>query len=67
MAEARKLYLARRVYRKYWENFEDFSFCRNKVVDVYYVGGFGVMIWVAYVPQECDAGVMPAPRVFKRT
>ena len=28
-------------------DFEDFSFFRMEVVDVYYVGGFGVMGWVA--------------------
>jgi len=27
-------------------DFEDFSFYRMNVVDVYYVGGFGVMGWV---------------------
>ena len=32
---------------KYWVDFEDFSFYRMDVVDVYYVGGFGVMGWVA--------------------
>ena len=28
------------------EIFEDFSFYRGDVIDVYYVGGFGVMGWV---------------------
>jgi putative heme iron utilization protein len=28
-------------------DFDDFSFYRMEVVDVYYVGGFGVMGWVA--------------------
>ena len=32
---------------KYWVDFEDFSFYRMEVVDVYYVGGFGVMGWVS--------------------
>ena len=27
-------------------DFEDFAFYRMEVVDVYYVGGFGVMGWV---------------------
>src|SRR6202035_2272898 len=31
---------------KYWVDFEDFSFYRMDVMDVYYVGGFGVMGWV---------------------
>jgi hypothetical protein len=45
-AEARRLYLARHPNSKYWVDFEDFSFYRMEVVDVYYVGGFGVMGWV---------------------
>jgi putative heme iron utilization protein len=46
-AEARALYLARYANSKYWVDFEDFSFYRMGVVDVYYVGGFGVMGWVS--------------------
>jgi heme iron utilization protein len=46
VAEARKLYLASYENSKYWVDFEDFSFYRMQVVDVYYVGGFGVMGWV---------------------
>jgi putative heme iron utilization protein len=47
VAEARKLYLARYADSKYWVDFDDFSFYRMNVVDVYYVGGFGVMGWVS--------------------
>jgi len=47
VAEARKLYLARYANSRYWVDFEDFSFYRMDVVDVYYVGGFGVMGWVS--------------------
>src|SRR5690349_22093798 len=47
LAEARELYLARYTNSKYWVDFEDFSFYRMNVVDVYYVGGFGVMGWVS--------------------
>ena len=47
VAEARKLYLARHANSKYWVDFQDFSFYRLDVVDVYYVGGFGVMGWVS--------------------
>jgi len=46
IAEARKLYLERYANSKYWVDFEDFSFYRMDVLDVYYVGGFGVMGWV---------------------
>src|SRR5438132_2768593 len=47
VAAARELYLARYENSKYWVDFEDFSFYRMDVVDVYYVGGFGVMGWVS--------------------
>jgi putative heme iron utilization protein len=47
IAEARKLYLARYANSKYWVDFDDFSFHRMDVVDVYYVGGFGVMGWIS--------------------
>jgi putative heme iron utilization protein len=46
VAEARTLYLERYANAKYWVDFEDFSFYRMDVLDVYYVGGFGVMGWV---------------------
>jgi putative heme iron utilization protein len=45
--EARRLYLERHPNSKYWVDFDDFSFFRMDVVDVYYVGGFGVMGWIA--------------------
>ena len=47
VAEARRLYLARYANSKNWVDFEDFSFYRMDVMDVYYVGGFGVMGWVS--------------------
>jgi len=47
VAEARRLYLARYTNSKYWVDYEDFSFYHMDVVDVYYVGGFGVMGWVS--------------------
>lgn len=46
VAEARALYLACYENSKYWVDFEDFSFYRLEPVDLYYVGGFGVMGWV---------------------
>ncbi|MBZ5683443.1 MAG: DUF2470 domain-containing protein [Acidobacteriia bacterium] len=47
LAQARELYLSRHANSKYWVDFEDFSFHRMDVIDVYYVGGFGVMGWVS--------------------
>lgn len=46
VGDARERYLARYANSKYWVDFDDFSFYRLNVVDVYYVGGFGVMGWV---------------------
>jgi putative heme iron utilization protein len=56
-AEARERYLAAYENAKYWVDYEDFSFYRLDVVDVYFVGGFGVMGWVAaadYLAAERD-------------
>src|SRR5579862_658530 len=47
LAEVRRLYLDRHANSKYWVDFEDFSFYRMDAVDIYYVGGFGVMGWVS--------------------
>jgi heme iron utilization protein len=46
LTHARKLYLEHYANSKYWVDFDDFSFFRMDVLDVYYVGGFGVMGWV---------------------
>jgi heme oxygenase (biliverdin-IX-beta and delta-forming) len=57
IAQGRELYLARHANSKYWVDFEDFAFYRMEVVDVYYVGGFGVMGWVTaaeYYSAEPD-------------
>lgn len=47
IADARRLYVERYANSKYWVNFDDFSFYRMDVVDVYFVGGFGAMGWVS--------------------
>lgn len=57
VAAAREVYLARHENAKYWVDFADFSFYRLEPVDVYYVGGFGVMGWVVaadYAAAEAD-------------
>jgi putative heme iron utilization protein len=67
LSAARDIYLARQPNSKYWVDFEDFSFYRLDAVDIYYVGGFGVMGWVSasdYVSSQPDpladsmAGIM---------
>jgi heme iron utilization protein len=52
--EARRLYLERHENSKYWVDFDDFSFFAMDVVDVYYVGGFGVMGWIT-APEYIEA------------
>ena len=58
VAAARKLYLERYANSKHWVDFEDFAFYRMEIVDVYYVGGFGVMGWVTASEYE---GAKPDP------
>ena len=45
-AEVREIYLGRHENSRYWVDFADFHFFRLEPVDMYYVGGFGVMGWV---------------------
>jgi len=58
VAAAREFYLTRHPQSKYWVDFEDFAFYHMEVVDLYYVGGFGVMGWVATSEYE---GAQPDP------
>ena len=46
LSSAREQYLARHSNSRYWVDFADFSFFRLDPIDLYYVGGFGVMGWV---------------------
>ena len=46
VAAARPAYLAAHANAAYWVDFEDFSFWRLDVDDVYFVGGFAAMGWV---------------------
>jgi hypothetical protein len=53
----RARYLASYDNAKYWVDFEDFAFYRLEIIDVYYVGGFGVMGWLTaedYYAAEAD-------------
>jgi heme oxygenase (biliverdin-IX-beta and delta-forming) len=43
---AREAYLARHPRATYWVDFDDFSFWRLDLKDVYFVGGFAAMDWV---------------------
>jgi len=43
----RAAYLDRHPEARQWADFGDFGFWRFEVADIYYVGGFGAMGWVA--------------------
>ncbi|HTT60765.1 MAG TPA: DUF2470 domain-containing protein [Bryobacteraceae bacterium] len=49
-AAVRQLYLERHENARYWADFDDFAFYRLQPAGVYFIGGFGVMGWVA--PEE---------------
>lgn len=46
LPSAREVYLSTHANSQYWVDFADFGFFRLEPIDVYYVGGFGVMGWV---------------------
>jgi putative heme iron utilization protein len=57
LAHIRQEYLARYENASYWVDFKDFAFFQMDVVEVYFVGGFGVMGWVSaddYLEAEPD-------------
>ncbi len=56
--DARERYLKAYPNAKYWVDYDDFAFYRMTVADVYFVGGFGVMGWVA---AEDFVGAEPDP------
>jgi len=51
-------YLARHADAKQWASFGDFGLFRMNVVDVYFIGGFGVMGWIT---PEDYAAAKPDP------
>jgi putative heme iron utilization protein len=52
LVSVRERYLARHENSRYWVDFADFSFFRLQPLDLYYVGGFGVMGWVEAAEYE---------------
>ncbi len=65
---ARETYLAAHESSKYWVDFADFSFFRLDPVDLYYVGGFGVMGWVSaadYAAAQPDPLAASAPAILQ--
>ncbi|WP_263357069.1 HugZ family pyridoxamine 5'-phosphate oxidase [Acidicapsa ligni] len=63
---ARERYLARYENSRSWVDFKDFGFYRLQPLDIYYVGGFGVMGWVTaddYLIAKIDPLAEAAPRI----
>jgi len=46
-AEVSELYLARHENAKFWKEYSDFAYYRLQVSAAYFIGGFGVMGWIA--------------------
>jgi len=46
LASVRERYLERYENASYWVDFKDFAFFQMELIDLYFVGGFGVMGWV---------------------
>ena len=66
IAEARQRYLSRYENSRSWVDFKDFGFYRLQPLDIYYVGGFGVMGWVIaeeYQTAEIDPLADSAPKI----
>jgi putative heme iron utilization protein len=57
-AEVRELYLSRYENARYWQDYTDFAYYRLEVSGVYFIGGFGVMGWVA---AEDYGSALPDP------
>ncbi|MBB5066329.1 HugZ family protein [Granulicella mallensis] len=64
--DAREIYLSRYENSRSWVDFKDFGFYRLQPLDIYYVGGFGVMGWVTaedYTSARIDPLAESAPRI----
>jgi hypothetical protein len=68
IAAIRLAYLARHENARYWVDYDDFAFHRMEIADIYFVGGFGVMGWVAaedYLQAEPDPLAEAAPAILE--
>jgi heme oxygenase (biliverdin-IX-beta and delta-forming) len=62
------LYLGRHENARYWQDFADFAYYRLQVEGVYFIGGFGVMGWIAaedYASATPDPLAPVAPRIIQ--
>jgi putative heme iron utilization protein len=68
IGEARQRYLSRYDNSRSWVDFKDFGFYRLQPLDIYYVGGFGVMGWVTaedYLSAKVDPLADAAPGILE--
>jgi hypothetical protein len=68
VADARERYLSRYENSRSWVDFKDFGFYRLQPLDIYYVGGFGVMGWVTaedYQSAKVDPLAGAAPGILE--
>jgi putative heme iron utilization protein len=68
IGEPREIYLSRHENSRSWVDFKDFGFYRLQPLDIYYVGGFGVMGWVtaeAYEPARVDPLAYAASKILE--
>ena len=64
--EVQELYLSRHENARAWQDFTDFSYYRLNVAGVYFIGGFGVMDWLApedYAAAAADPLASVAPSI----
>jgi putative heme iron utilization protein len=67
-AEVSDLYLSRYENAKFWQEYTDFAYYRLQVSAAYFIGGFGVMGWVAaedYGSAQPDPLVQAAPGIIR--
>ena len=67
-AEVRDLYLSRYENARYWQDYPDFAYFRLEVSAVYFIGGFGVMGWIAaedYAVARPDPLAEAAPGILQ--
>jgi heme iron utilization protein len=67
-AEVSELYLARYENAKFWQEYSDFAYYRLEVSGAYFIGGFGVMGWIAaqdYASAQPDPLAQAAPGIIR--
>ena len=60
LPSVRERYLERYENASYWVDFKDFAFFQMELIDLYFVGGFGVMGWVTAELRGKERGRLKA-------